>query len=99
LKVRNGLERVLSLRKRIDEIDEKILLSLKERVEVCKIIGEAKRRHGIQIRDFKREDEQHRHIMKRASELGLNQDEVEAIYEKIISMGLHAQEPETTENH
>jgi chorismate mutase len=93
------LEKVLSLRKKIDEIDEKILLSLKERIEVCKLIGKTKQSQGIPIRDVEREDEHYERIMKRAAELGLNPHEVEAIYEQIIAMGLHAQEPEATENH
>lgn len=51
------MERILALRKKVDEIDEKILYFLKERVKVCKDIGAIKRKHGIPIRDHRREDE------------------------------------------
>jgi len=85
------LERILTLRKKVDEIDEKILHFLKERVEICRSIGAIKREHGISIRDCQREDEVYANIMKKASELGLNPREVKAIYQEIIVMCAHAQ--------
>jgi len=86
------MERIQSLRREIDEIDERILHFLKDRVKICKTIGATKREHGIPIRDQQREEEQYRHIMKRASELGLDPLEVKAIYREIIAVGMHAQE-------
>jgi chorismate mutase/prephenate dehydrogenase len=85
------LERIKSLRKDIDEIDERILHFLKDRVEICKTIGAIKREHGIPIRDQQREEEQYRNVMKRASEIGLDPHEVKAVYREIIAMGMHAQ--------
>ena len=85
------MERILALRKKVYEIDEKILGFLKERVEVCKSIGAIKREHGIPIRDYQREDEVYTNIMKKASELELNPQEVKAIYQEIIAMSAHAQ--------
>ena len=66
------MERIKSLRKDIDEIDERILHFLKNRVEICKTVGAIKRENGIPIRDQQREEEQYRNLMKRASELGLD---------------------------
>jgi chorismate mutase len=86
------LERISALRKKVDEIDEKILCSLKERVEVCKSIGAIKREHGIPIRDYQREDEVYNNILRKVSELELNPKKVRAIYRKIIAMSAHAQE-------
>ncbi|MFQ6080258.1 MAG: chorismate mutase [Candidatus Bathyarchaeia archaeon] len=88
------MEKILSLRRRIDEIDEQILRCLKERVEICKIIGKTKREHGIPVRDHQREDELYKRIVGRASELGLDQRDIRAVYQKIIAMGIHAQEKE-----
>jgi chorismate mutase len=85
------LERIKSLRKDIDEIDERILHFLKDRVEICKTVGAIKRENGIPIRDQQREEEQYRNLMKRASELGLDPHEVKAVYREIIAMGMHAQ--------
>jgi len=85
------LERIKSLRKDIDEIDERILHFLKDRVEICKKVGAIKRENGIPIRDQQREEEQYRNLMKRASELGLDPHEVKAVYREIIAMGMHVQ--------
>jgi chorismate mutase len=89
------LERISALRNKVDEIDEKILCSLKERVEVCKSIGAIKREHGIPIRDYEREDEVYANILRKVSELELNPQEVRAIYRKIMAMSAHAQEDYT----
>jgi len=85
----------LSLRRKIDEIDEQILLFLKERVEVCRSIGKTKREHGIPTRDYEREDELYAKVMRKASELGLNPHEVKAVYREIIAMSIRIQESET----
>ena len=92
------MEKILSLRKKIDEIDEQILRFLKERVEVSRSIGKTKREHGIPVRDYEREDELYANVMRKASELGLNQREVRAVYREIIAMSVHAQETDTTES-
>lgn len=92
------MEKVLSLRRKIDEIDEQILRFLKERVEVCKIIGKTKRNHRIPMRDHGREDEKYRYVMTRASELGLNPREVKALFQEVIAMCIHAQESDATES-
>lgn len=86
------MEKVPYLRRKIDEIDDKILLLLKERIEVSKLIGKIKRENAVPIRDLKREDEKYRHIMQRASELGLDLDEVKNIYKGIMTMSIRAQE-------
>jgi len=92
------LEKILPLRKKVDEIDEQILRFLKERVEVSKSIGKMKREHGIPVRDYKRENEQYKNVMTKASKLGLNPNEVKAIYREIIAMSIHAQETNKTES-
>lgn len=80
------------LRQKIDEIDEKILLLLKERIEISKKIGEEKRRHGISLRDFERENEKYKQITEKALKLKLNPEEVKRVYREIIDMSIHAQE-------
>ncbi len=86
------MEKIRVLREEIDAIDTKILHLLKQRVEVCKNIGETKRGHGISIRDSKREDEQIAHLVKTAKMLDLDPQEVETVYREIIAMCVHAQE-------
>lgn len=89
------MEKILPLRRKIDEIDEQILRLLKERFEVSKRIGKTKREHEISLRDYGREDEVYANVMKRASQLGLNPPEVKAIYREIIAMSIRAQESDT----
>jgi len=89
------LEKILPLRKKVDEIDEKILYFLKERVEICKSIGAIKREYGVPIRDRQREDEVYTNIMRKASKLGLNPQEVKAVYQEVMAMCAHAQESDT----
>jgi len=89
------MERISSLRKRIDEIDEKILCLLKERVEVCENIGLIKREQGIPVRDRQRENEQFTRITGKASKLGLKPQEVKTVYKEIIAMSIRAQENES----
>jgi len=85
-------EKITTLRRKIDDIDEKILLLLKERVEISKKLGEIKRERGIPLRDPEREKEKYDQITEKASKLKLNREDVKEIYRKIIDMSIHAQE-------
>jgi len=86
------MEKIQSLREKIDEIDEKILFALKERVEVCRAVGAIKKKRGIVVRDRVRESEVYKHINEKATELGLNGAQVELVYREIIAICTHAQE-------
>lgn len=85
------MKRISASRKKVDEIDDKILHLLKERVEVCRRIFAIKQEYGLPLRDSKRENEVYSHAMKEASEFGLNQDEIKAIYKMIIALCVHAE--------
>ena len=80
------MEDIKQLRKRIDEVDEQILQSLRKRIEICRSIGLAKEKHGIPIQDFPRENDVYAHIRENAMELGLDPSHVEAIYRQIVNM-------------
>lgn len=86
------MEEISQLRRKIDEIDEEILRLLKERIEISRLIGRIKQEHGVPIRDPQREEEKYKHIAMKATELGLNLDEVRTIYQNIITMSVRAQE-------
>jgi chorismate mutase len=81
----------VALRKKIDEIDEKIAVLLRNRMELCKRIGAIKRENGIAIRDFQREDEVYLHIMGKALELKLDLQKVESIFKEIIALSVSVQ--------
>lgn len=86
------MERILPLRKKIDEIDEQILNSLKERIEICKTIGAIKRKYNIPIKDQSRERKIFKSINERTTQLGLNPDQIEMVYREIITMCISIQE-------
>ena len=81
----------MALRNKIDEIDEKIVLLLKDRIELCKRIGAVKRENGIAVRDLQREDEVYLSVMGTALEVGLDPQKVEAIFKGIIALSVFVQ--------
>ncbi len=85
-------ERIAVLRQKIDEIDEKILLLLKERFEVAKEVGMEKRRLGMPLKDLKRENEKYQQIMEKALKLKLDPEAIREVFRKIIDVSVHAQE-------
>jgi chorismate mutase len=81
----------VSIRNKIDSIDEKIVLLLKERMELCKCIGAIKGKKGFAIKDHRREDEIYLHVMAKALEAGLNPQKIEEIFKDIIALGVFVQ--------
>jgi chorismate mutase len=79
-------------RKKIDEIDDQILLALCERVKVCKTIGDAKKKQSMPVRDLSRESEVFKRIKEKSIQIGLNAGQVEAIYREIVNMCSAVQE-------
>ena len=85
------MENIVTLRKKIDALDAKIVLLLKERMDLCKSIGAIKIRNGLAVKDQWREDEVYLHVMAKALEVGLNPQKVEAVFKEIISLGVFVQ--------
>jgi chorismate mutase len=79
-------------RKKIDEIDDQILLALCERVKICKAIGDTKKKQSMPIRDISRESEVFKRIKEKSVQIGLNAGQVEAIYREIVNMCSAVQE-------
>jgi chorismate mutase len=75
-------------RKKIDEIDYQILLALCERVKIC----DAKKKQGMSIRDLSRESEVFKRIKEKSAQIGLNADQIEAVYREIVNMCSAVQE-------
>ena len=86
------MEDIQKLRKRIDEIDEQILLFLGERSEICRSIGLLKKENNIPITDAVRESQVYSSIKGKAPDFGLDADQVEAIYRQIVNMCSSIQE-------
>ena len=80
------------LRKKVDEVDDQILIALCERVKICKAIGNAKKKQGLPIRDTSRENEVYQRISEKGTQLGLNPFQIERVYREIVNMCSAVQE-------
>jgi len=81
----------VTLRKKIDTIDEKLILLLKDRMDLCKAIGAVKVKNGLAVKDHRREDEVYLHAMAKALEYGLDPQKIEAIFKDIIALAVFVQ--------
>ena len=86
------MDEIPKLRKKVDEVDDQILLALCERVKVCKAIGDAKKKQGMPIRDLSRENDVYRRIKEKSAQFGLDSGQVEAVYREIVNMCSAVQE-------
>lgn len=80
------MDDINQLRKRIDEVDEEILRSLRKRAEICRALGSLKRKQKIPIKDIPRENDVYAQIRKKAAALGLEAVQVEKVYRQIVDM-------------
>ena len=85
------MENILNLRNKIDLIDAKIVLLLRDRMDVCKSIGAIKLNNSLAVKDHRREDAVYLHVMAKALESGLDPQKVEAIFKDIIALGVFVQ--------
>jgi chorismate mutase len=86
------MDEIQQLRKKVDKVDEQILNALNERVKICRAIGLAKKKEGMQVRDASRENEIYRHVIEKAVEFHLDPLQVEAVYREIVNMCSAVQE-------
>ena len=85
------LKNIVAIRRKIDAIDERLVLLLKNRIQLCKDIGEVKRELGAPVKDRRREDEVYLHVMAKALECGLDPQKVEGIFKEIIALSVFVQ--------
>ena len=88
---KNKMQQIEDLREQIDKVDTRIILVLKERVELSKTIGLLKRKHKIPIKDFMREATIYDWLDEQSRKMSLNPDKVKGIYDKIIDLCINAQ--------
>ena len=85
------MENIVTLRKKIEKKKKKIVLLLKERMDLCKNIGTVKAKNGLSVKDHRREDEVYLHVMAKALESGLDPQKIEAIFKNIIALSVLVQ--------
>jgi chorismate mutase len=86
------MEEIPKLRKKVDEIDDQILSALRERARICKVIGSAKKKQDMPIKDSLRENEIYKRLKEKSAQFGLDSTQVEAVYRQIVNMCSAVQE-------
>ncbi len=72
------MDDIQQFRKKVDKIDEQILIALCERAKTCTAIGLIKKKKGLPVRDVARENEVFKRVKEKAVEFNLNPLQVEA---------------------
>ncbi len=88
------MDQILTLRKVIDEIDNKLIGLISKRADVAKKIGEIKKENGVQVADKKREDERISKMKILAAQNELNQNEIENIWRALFEISYDKEENE-----
>jgi chorismate mutase len=74
------------LRRKVDAADEKILLALSERAQVCRAIGKEKKKMGVPVVDVGRENEVFKRVEQKSAQYGLDSTSVLEVYREIIKL-------------
>jgi chorismate mutase/prephenate dehydratase len=85
-----------SERRKLDEIDSKIMDLLKERLKIAKGIGEEKKKEGKPIRDRSREEDVKKKWIKLATERGIRAELIEEMAETVMRMALEEEKRKGT---
>lgn len=88
----DGRQRLEELRRRLTEIDERVLELVAERQRLVESIGRSKQERGQATRDFAREKDVIQGAVTKAGELGLPQDLAEVLMRLLIRSSLTTQE-------
>jgi chorismate mutase/prephenate dehydrogenase len=86
------LDEIPRIRARIDEIDQRLVLLLKDRYENARLLGRVKRARGIASRDPEREKIILQNVQDTASRLGLEPKLTLPIFKAIFNFSVRAQE-------
>ena len=86
------MDEILRIRQRIDEIDQQLVLLLKDRYENARLLGRIKRARGIASRDSGRERIILRKVQGAASELELEPRLILPIFKAIFNFSVQAQQ-------
>lgn len=90
-----GVEELDSLRVEIERIDRELIDLIARRVELGRVVGQAKRRQGMAILDPAREAAVVRRAGVLARETGLQDEDVRYIFWHLIGLSRRAQMEDT----
>lgn len=86
------MDEILRIRERIDEIDQQLVLLLKDRYENARLLGRIKRARGIASHDSGRERTILRKVQSAASKLELEPRLIRPIFKAIFDFSVQAQQ-------
>jgi chorismate mutase len=86
------MDEIHQLRRKVDKVDDQILLALCERVKVCEAIGVAKKKRGLPVRDASRENEVYKRIKEKSVQFQLDPAQIERVYREIVNICSAVQE-------
>ena len=86
------MDEIHQLRKKVDEVDDQILLALCERVKACEAIGAAKKKRGLAVMDASRENEVFERIKEKSAQYQLDPVQIERVYREIVNICSAVQE-------
>ena len=78
--------RMEELRKKIDEVDTKIVKLIAERIRIAEQVGKEKKKQGIQIEDREREKVVLEKVKSIAHSENISQEDLGSIYRQIITV-------------
>ena len=81
-----------TLREKVDAIDDQILRDLRERVKICRAIGDLKKKQGLTVRDVTRESEVYKRAKEKAELYKLDPVKIERLYREIVNICSAVQE-------
>ena len=80
------MDEIEELRKEVDKIDDQIIDALSQRARICRNIGLVKKKKGLPIKDYSRENDIYKRVKQMAKKFGLNCVQLEAVYREIVNM-------------
>jgi len=80
------------LRKKIDEVDAKIVRLIGERIRIAEEIGKEKKEQGKQVEDREREARVLKNVGSIAQKENINQEDIEGVYRQIIATSKRVEE-------
>lgn len=80
------MDKIKTLRKLIDEIDNQLLDLLKSRMDIVVEIGNVKKDNNIEVIDEKREQEVFDRLVSKAREKGIKPEVVKKVWKSLLEV-------------
>ncbi len=80
------MDKLKTLRKLIDEIDNQLLDLIKSRIDVVVEIGSVKKDNNAEVVDEKREEEIYKRLVAKAEEKGIKPEIVKKVWKSLLEI-------------